>query len=171
MIDLPTLLAEGQVDIGFVRMPMMLPAGLSRYITARDEFCVAFPADHPEAAIRDPVRPARLAGETFVLPEQDAGTYEVARRGRFSPQIVSSPGGIVAVLAQVSLGSGISVLPSVAATTIRIPNIAFRSLAGDPIRSEVAAIFRTREASLAVKNFIQQIVQSPAKQIRLTVPT
>jgi DNA-binding transcriptional LysR family regulator len=171
MIDLPTLLAEGQVDTGFVRMPMMLPAGLSRYITARDEFCVAFPADHPEAAIRDPVRPARLAGETFVLPEQDAGTYEVARRGRFSPQIVSSPGGIVAVLAQVSLGSGISVLPSVAATTIRIPNIAFRSLAGDPIRSEVAAIFRTREASLAVKNFIQQIVQSPAKQIRLTVPT
>jgi DNA-binding transcriptional LysR family regulator len=171
MIDLPTLLAEVQVDIGFVRMPMTLPAGLGRYITARDEFCVAFPADHPEAAVRGPVHPARLAGETFVLPEQDAGTYEVARRGRFNPQIVSSPGGIIAVLAQVSLGSGISVVPSVAATTIRIPNIAFRSLAGDPIRSEVAAIFRTREASLAVKNFIQQIVQSPAKQIRLTVPT
>jgi DNA-binding transcriptional LysR family regulator len=171
MIDLPTLLAEVQVDIGFVRMPMTLPAGLGRYITARDEFCVAFPADHPEAAVRGPVRPARLAGEIFVLPEQDAGTYEVARRGRFNPQIVSSPGGIIAVLAQVSLGSGISVVPSVAATTIRIPNIAFRSLAGDPIRSEVAAIYRAREASLAVKNFIQQIVQSPAKQIRLTVPT
>jgi DNA-binding transcriptional LysR family regulator len=170
MIDLPTLLAEGQVDIGFVRMPMLLPVGLSRYITARDEFCVAFPADHPEAAVRGPVRPARLAGETFVLPEQNAGTYEVARRGRFDPQIVSSPGGIIAVLAQVSLGSGISIVPSVAATTIRIPNIAFRSLAGDPIRSEVAAIFRTREASLAIKNFIQQIVQSPAKQIRLTAP-
>jgi DNA-binding transcriptional LysR family regulator len=170
MSDLPTLLAEGQVDIGFVRMPMTLPAGLGRYITARDEFCVAFPADHPEAAVRGPVRPARLAGEAFVLPEQNAGTYEVARRGRFNPQIVSSPGGIIAVLAQVSLGSGISVLPSVAATTIRIPNVAFRSLAGDPIRSEVAAIFRTREASLAVKNFIQQIVQSPAKQIRLIVP-
>ena len=169
MIDLPALLAEGQVDIGFVRMPVMLPVGLSRYIAARDEFCVAFPADHPEAAVRGPVRPARLAGEAFVLPEQNAGTYEVARRGRFNPQIVSSPGSIIAVLAQVSLGAGISVLPSVAATTIRIPNIAFRSLAGDPIRSEVAAIFRTREASLAVKNFIQQIVRSPAKQIRLIV--
>src|ERR1700761_1765244 len=55
MIDLPALLSEGQVDIGFVRMPMALPAGLSRHIIARDEFCAAFPADHPEAAPRGPV--------------------------------------------------------------------------------------------------------------------
>jgi DNA-binding transcriptional LysR family regulator len=171
MIDMPTLLADGQVDIGFVRMPMMLPAGLSRYITARDEFCVAYPADHPQAAVRGPVRPARLAEETFILPEQDSGTHEVARRGHFNAQIVSSPGSLLAVLAQVSLGSGISVLPSVAAATIRIPNIVFRSLAGDPIRSEVAAIFRTREASPAVKNFTQQIVRSPPIQIRLAVAT
>jgi DNA-binding transcriptional LysR family regulator len=171
MIDLPKLLAEGQMDIGFVRMPMTLPAGLSRYITARDEFCVAFPADHPEAGVSGPVRPARLAKETFILPEQSAGTHEVGRRGGFNPQIVGSPGSLIAVLAQVSLGAGISVLPSVAAATIRIPNIAFRSLAGDPIRSEVAAIFRTREASPAVRNFIQQVVQSPPVQIRLTVAT
>jgi hypothetical protein len=59
----------------------------------------------------------------------------------------------------------------VAAATIRIPNTAFRALAGDPINSEIAVIFRKREASLAVKNFIRQIVQSPAIQIRLTVPT
>jgi len=32
----------------------------------RDEICVAFPADHPEAAFRDPVRPAQLAKEAFI---------------------------------------------------------------------------------------------------------
>jgi DNA-binding transcriptional LysR family regulator len=171
MMDLPALLAEGPVDIGLVRLPMALPAGLSRHILARDEFCVAFPADHPEAAIRGPVRSARLAGEALILPEQSAGTHEVARRGRFTPRIIGAPGSLVAVLAQVSLGSGISIVPSVTATTIRIPNIAFRAIAGDPIRSEVAAIFRTREASPAVKNFIQEIKQSQPVQIRLTVPT
>jgi DNA-binding transcriptional LysR family regulator len=168
MVDVPNLLAEGQADVGFVRMPMALPAGLSRHIAARDEFCVAFPADHPEAGVSGPIRPAQLAKEAFILPEQSAGTLEVARRGRFSPQIIDSPGSLIAVLAQVSLGSGISVMPSVAAATIRIPNIAFRALAGDPIRSEVAAIFRTRESSPAVKNFIQQIVQSPPVLIRLS---
>jgi DNA-binding transcriptional LysR family regulator len=168
MIDLPTLLAEGQMDIGFVRLPMALPVGLNRYIIARDEFCVAFPADHPEAAVRGPIRPARLAEDAFILPEQGAGTLEVARRGRFSPQIIGSPGSLIAVLSQVSLGSGVSVIPSVAAATIRIPNIAFRALAGDPIRSEIAAIFRTREASPAIQKFIRQIVQSPSIQIRLS---
>jgi DNA-binding transcriptional LysR family regulator len=132
----------------------------------RDKFCVAFPEGHPEAAFRDPVRSARLAQEAFILPKQSAGTLEVARRGRFSPQIIGSPGSLFAVLAQVSLGSGISIVPSVAATTIRIPNIAFRALAGDPVRSEVAAIFRTRETSPAVKNFIRQITQTPV-DIRL----
>jgi DNA-binding transcriptional LysR family regulator len=167
MIDLPTLLTEGAVDIGFVRLPMTLPVGVSRCILARDEFCVAFPADHSEAAVRSPIRSAQLAREAMILPEQDAGTYEVARRGRFTPQIIGSPGSLVAVLAQVSLGSGVAIVPSVAAISIRIPNVAFRALAGDPIASEVAAIYRTRETSPAIKNFVRQITQSPPVQMQL----
>jgi DNA-binding transcriptional LysR family regulator len=159
-------LSEGQVDIGFVRLPMEFPHGVSRHILARDEFCVALPADHPEANRPESIRAAQLSGENFITPEQDAGTHEVAKRGRFTPRIVASPGTLAAVLAQVSLGSGISIVPSVTATAIRIPNIAFRALAGTPISSEVAAIFRAGEASPTVRNFIQQITQSPTVQIR-----
>ena len=166
MLDIPTLLCEGPVDIGFVRLPMELPNALSRHIVARDEFCVALPADHPGANRPESIRAARLSGEDFIIPEQDAGTHEVAKRGRFTPRIVASPGNLAAVLAQVSLGSGISIVPSVAATAIRIPNIAFRALAGTPISSEVAAIFRTREASPTVRNFIQQVTQSLTVQMR-----
>ena len=169
MIDLPTLVAEGQVDVGFVRMPMALPAGLGRHMIAQDDFCVALPAGHPKAASHAPLRPAQLAKETFVLPEQNAGTVEVARRGRFDAEIVGSPGSLVAVLSQVSLGSVISIVPSVAARAVHLTNTAFRSLAGDPIRSEVAAIFRTRETSPAVRHFIEQIRRSPPIEMRLGV--
>ncbi|HEY4254043.1 MAG TPA: LysR substrate-binding domain-containing protein [Roseomonas sp.] len=169
MQDLPALLRDGPVDIGFVRLPMTLPAGLSRHILVRDEFCVALPADHAEAAAPGPIRAARLAGEGFIVPEQDAGTQEVARRGRFTPRVIGAPGSLAAVLTQVSLGAGVSILPSVAMAAIRIPGIAFRALAGEPIPSEVAAIFRTREAAPAVRHFIGQISRSPPVRIGFMV--
>lgn len=167
MSSLPSLVSDGTVDIGLVRMPMALPAGLGRSVLARDAFCAALPADHPAAAEQTPLRASRLGAEAMILPEQEAGTYEVARRGRFTPRIIASPGSLAAVLAQVSLGTGISIVPSVVATALRIPNVVFRSIAGEPIPSEIAAIFRTRETSIAVKNLIQQIKQSPPVQLRL----
>jgi DNA-binding transcriptional LysR family regulator len=167
MIDVPKALADGRLDIGFVRLPMALPSGISRHILVRDEFCVALPAGHSLAGAASAVRPAALAGEAFVMPEQDEGTYEVGRRGRFAPYIVGAPGSLVAVLAQVSLGAGVSVLPSVLATAVRIPNVVFRSLVGEPITSQVAAIYRTRDPTPAVKNLMQQIKKSTPVRLQL----
>ncbi len=161
MEDLPRLVDEGQVDIGFVRLPMTLPRALRMHILVRDRFCVAFPADHPQAAATGPVAPRTLAASAFITPEQQAGTREVARRGKFAPNIISAPGSLLAVLTQVSLGVGISVVPSVLTTVVHLPNVIFRSLTGDAISSDVAAIFRANEASPTVKKLIQQIVQFP----------
>jgi DNA-binding transcriptional LysR family regulator len=161
MEDLPRLVDEGQVDIGFVRLPMTLPRALRMHILVRDHFCVAFPADHPQAAATGAVSPRNLAASAFITPEQQAGTREVARRGKFAPNIISAPGSLLAVLTQVSLGVGISVVPSVLTTVVHLPNVIFRSLTGDAISSDVAAIFRANEASPTVKKLIQQIVQFP----------
>ena len=165
MEDLPRLVDEGQVDIGFVRLPMTLPRALRMHILVRDRFCVAFPADHPQAAATGPVSPRNLAASAFITPEQQAGTREVARRGKFAPHIISAPGSLLAVLTQVSLGSGISVVPSVLTTVVQMPNVIFRPLTGDPIASDVAAIFRANEASPTVKKLIHQIVQFPKTQL------
>jgi DNA-binding transcriptional LysR family regulator len=161
MEDLPRLVDEGQVDIGFVRLPMTLPRALRMHILVRDHFCVAFPADHAQAAAKGPVSPRNLAASAFVTPEQQAGTREVARRGKFAPNIISAPGSLLAVLTQVSLGGGISVVPSVLTTVVHMPNVIFRPLTGDPISSDVAAIFRANETSSTVKKLIHQIVQFP----------
>jgi DNA-binding transcriptional LysR family regulator len=161
MEDLPRLVDEGQIDIGFVRLPMTLPRALRKHILVRDRFCVAFPADHPQAAATGSVSPRNLAASAFITPEQQAGTREVARRGKFAPNIISAPGSLLAVLTQVSLGSGISVVPSVLTTVVQMPNVIFRPLTGEPIPSDVAAIFRANEASPTVKKLIHQIVQFP----------
>jgi DNA-binding transcriptional LysR family regulator len=154
---------EGQLDVGFIRLPMALPCGLDSHILLHDRFCIALPAIHPEAAGTGPLRAACLASEVFITPEQQqpAGTHQLARREGFAPKIVMEPGSLVAVLTQVSLGMGVAVVPSVTPAVVQIPHVIFRPIDGEPIPSEVAAIFRCNELSLPVKRFIEQIRLSP----------
>lgn len=160
MADLPASVADGAIDIGFVRLPLALPAGVSRHVLLHDEFCIALPAEHRLSGESGPIRAAQLANESFIPPEQAAGTQEVARRGRFAPRIMEAPGNLVAVLAQVSLGVGVSILPSAVASVVRMPNLVFRPLAGEPILSEVAAIYRMRDPSPTVRTFVRQLLQT-----------
>ena len=170
MASLPDLIDGGEIDIGFVRAPMNLPRTLRAHAVLKDQFCVALPADHPAAA-RDGALPAAdLAHERFIAPEQQAGTHEVGRRGKFIPNVIATPGSLASVLVQVSLGAGIAVVPSVVIAVLRIPNVAFRPLAGAPVQSEVAALFRAHEPAPAVRRLIQQIIQSPAMQPPLVFP-
>jgi DNA-binding transcriptional LysR family regulator len=101
MADLPDLLLDGRIDVVFCRLPMEVPDALGSHILIEDQFCVALPASHALAHAGVPVQPALLAKEAFIMPEQPAGTLEVARRGGFVPDIRSRPGHLVAVLAQV----------------------------------------------------------------------
>ena len=169
MASLPDLIDRGQIDVGFVRTPMSLPRTLRAHAVLKDQFCVALPADHPASAREASLQATDLAHEHFIAPEQQAGTHEVGRRGRFVPDIIATPGGLVAVLVQVSLGAGIAIVPSVVTAALRIPNVVFRLLAGTPIHSEVAALFRANEPSPAVKKLIQQIIQSPVTDPRVAI--
>jgi DNA-binding transcriptional LysR family regulator len=161
MDDLPALVLDGRVDIGFVRLPITLPRSLKVHVLLRDYFCIALPSNHHAAGDTQSVRSNSLAADAFIAPEQEAGTYEVARRGKFTPRIISAPGSLLAVLTQVSLGTGISVIPSVVRNVVQMPNVIFRRIAGEPILSEVAAVFRSAESAPTVKKLIQQIAQSP----------
>lgn len=165
MEELPRLIGDGHVDIGFVRLPMALPRALRLKVLLRDSFCLALPSGHRQAEAGLPVQPRQLAGEAFIAPEQQAGTYEVARRGRFTPNIVSAPGSLLSVLTEVSLGVGLSVIPSVVRDIVQLPNVTFRPIAGDAIPSEVAAIFRADESAPAVSTFIRQLHASTERQL------
>lgn len=165
MEPLPDLIVDGKVDVGFVRLPMMIPDSLQRHVLLRDRFCLAMSEGAPSSGDPEAVPPQVLKEQAFIMPEQDAGTYEVANRGGFHPRIVSAPGGLLAVLTQVSLGAGISVVPSVASGVLHLPGVVFRKIEGKPIISEVAAIFRSDESSPTVMNFVAQVKETPAREI------
>jgi DNA-binding transcriptional LysR family regulator len=163
MDELPALLEDGRVDIAFVRMPLELPTSLRTHVLLRDRFCVALPAEHRFAQTNTPLRSRMFAGENFVVPEQREGTLEVGRRGRFSPEIVSAPGGLVAVLTDVSLGVGVAIVPNVLRKAVEVPNVVYKEIAGEPIPSEVAAVFRRFERAPAVRSLIDQISRTPVR--------
>lgn len=161
MDEVPRLIESGQIDVGVVRLPIKHPRTIQSHVLLRDSFCLALQATHPKVTDSVAVKAQELAGERFIMPEQEYGTHEIARRGRFPPKVVSRPGSLLSVLTQVSLGAGISVIPSSVTDVVHLPNVAFLPLAGKPIASEVAALFRNEEPAHATRNFIRQILNSP----------
>jgi DNA-binding transcriptional LysR family regulator len=169
MGQLSGLIDEGRVDMAFVRMPVELPDSLRTHVLLRDRFCAALPAEHALASVVVPLKAKAFAGEAFVVPEQILGTEEVGRRGRFSPNIVGAPGGLVAVLTQVSLGAGVAIVPDVLTMVVDLPNVVFRPLAGEPIHSSIAAVSRQNERAPAVRSLIEQIQRTPVVEVSPSV--
>jgi DNA-binding transcriptional LysR family regulator len=147
------LLAEGRVDIAYVRPPVPTPEGVAMRTVHRDAFIVALPADSPLAA-SEIITPVQLREQSFVVPEQESGTMEVARRGRFKPHIVGQPGTLAAVLSHVSLGGDVAIVPRSLAPCVTVPDVEYREIAGKPVPSEVAMMYRRFEKAPAVKAYL-----------------
>jgi DNA-binding transcriptional LysR family regulator len=144
MERLPDMVADGRLDLAFVRLPMALPDGVVAHVIRRDRFIVALHAD-----------------EDFIVPEQDVGTRETGRRGGFVPRIGAAPGNLLSVLTEVSVHAGVAVVPDVLAATVTLPGVVYRPLAGEPVESALAAIFRRNERAPAVRNLVAQCCAAP----------
>ncbi|AOK55941.1 LysR family transcriptional regulator [Burkholderia stagnalis] len=156
MDDVAKQIDAGRLDIAYVRPPLPLPGELRTVTLQRDVFIAAVPADSPLAA-RETVKAAKLAGARFAVPEQELGTLEVARRGRFAPVVAARPGGLLAVLACVSVNGCVAVIPDVLAQCVSLPGVAYRPLAGKPITSELALACRRFEKAPAVRAFLRAV--------------
>ncbi|KAG0185748.1 hypothetical protein DFQ28_008820 [Apophysomyces sp. BC1034] len=154
MDQVPTLLVDGRLDVAYVRPPMNYPAGINAFAVHNDEFVLALPEDSPLASY-PALSPRQLRNACFALPEQAFGTYEVARRGRFAPLPGPKPGPLAAVLACVSVGGSVAVIPRTLCDCVRLPGVVYRPFAGKPIVSEVAIAFRRHERSAAVREFLK----------------
>jgi DNA-binding transcriptional LysR family regulator len=154
MDEIPAQLVDRQLDAAYARPPMTYPEGVQATRVYQDEFVVALPEDSPLAA-QDAVMPKQLRDAQFVVPEQESGTIEVARRGRFAPLIVQRPGPLVAVLASVSLGGTVAIVPGTVCDCVSLPGVIYRPLAGKPIPSEIALLYRRHERSRVVSAFLR----------------
>lgn len=59
----------------------------------------------------------------------------------------------------------VAILSRALRNVVRLPNIEFRSIAGKPITSEIAVLFRADESAPSARNFIQQIVKTPISML------
>ncbi|EIM96390.1 LysR family transcriptional regulator [Paraburkholderia hospita] len=158
MEEIPRMLVDDRLDIAYVRPPVSFPDEIVSTCVYKDEFVVAIPDGSP--LTNHPVlSPRQLHDACFALPEQDSGTFEVARRGRFQPMIGPRPGTLAAVLACVALGGSVAVVPRALCNCVTLPGVVYRPLSGKPIVSEIAVATRKFEHSQAVNEFRMQAIQ------------
>lgn len=156
MPDLPTLVAEGRLDVGYIRSPMHLPEALGAISLSAEGFALALPDSSWLYRLKE-INSAHLQNETFILPEQISGTLHVAAQGGFAPRLGPQPGGLVSVVALVSLGQGIAVVPESVVDHIQLPNVVYRRIQDCQPSSFLSLVYRRFEKAPTVTRFIEHV--------------
>ena len=156
MASLPTMVAEGRFDLGYVRSPMALPPELEAIRLNSEGFVLAIAADAWLTRLKH-ISAEHLQHETFILPEQISGTLHVAAQGGYAPKLGAQPGGLVAVIALVSLNRGVAVVPASVVGHISLPNVLYRTIEGCDATSWLSLIYRRFEKSAAVVRYIDKV--------------
>jgi len=85
---------------------------------------------------------------------------QVAAEGGFAPKLGAQPGGLVAVIALVSLvslGQGVAVVPRSVVGHVGLPGVVYRAIKGCEASSWLSLIYRRFEKSAAVIRYIEQV--------------
>jgi DNA-binding transcriptional LysR family regulator len=156
-----TELAEGRLDIAFVRRPIPRPRGIDTVTLLTEPVVVALRADHPLASLKR-IPEAALIEETFIIPRINPGisfhehTMAIGRLGGFVPHIMYHGRDLMSIASVVELGLGIAIVPA-SLGCVHLPNVVFRPLSSGKERANLSAAFRQPESAPAAQAFIAAI--------------
>jgi DNA-binding transcriptional LysR family regulator len=165
-------LAEGQIDIGFLRQPKRYPLGIVGNIVWRQPFVLAMPINHPLAK-RDQINMAALADESFIASsvELELGfggqIQEIAAEGNFTPKVVGRAPDLLTILTLVASGLGVALVPEVF-REMYTGRIAYRRLAGPQRNALLAAARRRDDAAPAIKAFLRVMRRTLAESAEIS---
>nr|WP_243275133.1 LysR substrate-binding domain-containing protein [Streptomyces albus] len=151
------LVADGSLDLGFVRLPVSRP-GVAARVIAEERLVCALASDHPLAR-EERIEVAGLAGEPFVSFPADAGsslrdaTFQTCERAGFVPRVVQEAPDSYTVLALVAMGVGVT-LTLTSCTHIQQTGLVYRPLAGRPVVLRSALAWRTDNPSPALRSVL-----------------
>ncbi len=160
-------LKRGDLDVGFVRSPMVEPQLASENIRT-EKLVLALPADH-RLAIRERIALSAVAREPFVFFPRARGPgffdllISVCRDSGFTPHIVQEAPQID-VLALVAAGFGLSILPE-SVRELRRADIVLRPIIGSPT-TELRLVWRSGDPAPAVARFIETVRRVGVKRGR-----
>ena len=147
------MVMNGEADCGFLCLPA--ESGVDCELLHRDRWKIILPEGHTLAGSK--VFPAKaLAAETFIQPEEgsDFEVAEILERLRVRPKQIYTVQGDETILAMVSAGLGVAVMPE-----LMLEECAYPLAACDPegnFTREIAVCIKDREAiSLSTKRFIE----------------
>lgn len=146
--------ADGTLDLGFVRLPVTQP-GVAYRVIDEEELLCALPSDHPLAQ-RETVPIGVLAEESFVSFPANTGStvrdamVEACEGAGFNPRVVQEAPDSYTILALVAAGVGVT-LTVTSCQHIQQNGLVYRPLAGPPIRRQAALAWRADNPSAALR--------------------
>lgn len=151
-------LRAGEIDAAFIRTAAARPERLTLHALADEPMVAALPAGHP-LANAEAVALADLAEESFIAypRTEGAGLYDAViaacHGAGFSPRIAHETPQMIATLALVAAGLGVSIVPE-QLTRMRLEGVEYRPLAGAPQpRAQLNLAVRRGETSSVIRRF------------------
>ncbi|MFJ7196534.1 MULTISPECIES: LysR family transcriptional regulator [unclassified Streptomyces] len=164
--------ADGSLDLGFVRLPVTRP-GVAYRVIDEEELVCALPFDHPLARLES-VPIGVLAEEPFVsFPANTGSTVRDAMVGAceaagFNPRVIQEAPDSYTILALVAAGVGVT-LTVTSVQHIQQNGLVYRPLAGPPIRLQAALAWRADNPSAALRAVlavVEEALPTPPRQAR-----
>lgn len=149
--------ADGTLDLGFVRLPLNRP-GVEHRVIAEEELVCALPSDHPLAR-HGRISVGDLAEEPFVSFPARTGsslrdvTLETCEHSGFHPRIVQEAPDSYTILALVAMGVGVT-LTLTSCMHIQQTGLVYRPLTGQPVVLQAALAWRTDNPSAALRSVL-----------------
>lgn len=160
-------MAEGKLDIGFIRPPVPLPVGVTTVQIMMEEIVLAMPTSHRLASLsRVPL--AKLSDDTFITPRHPPNvsfhkyTTAACRAAKFFPKLGPQGRDFVTIASMVAVGLGVALVPQ-SLKCIQFPGICYRPIAGGKVMAELAVAFRRNEASPVARAFAKYARQFGAR--------
>ena len=153
-------LAEGTLDIGFLRPRSTYPEGVDALIVHREGLLLGVSANHRLAHGR--VLPALLAGERLIVPQfEEADGFEghwaaLAQLGAFSPGPVLRVRDFITAITLAAAGYGVALVPH-SVTALALTGIAYRPLEAYVATADLAVAWRRNNPSAAVRAFVESL--------------
>jgi DNA-binding transcriptional LysR family regulator len=153
-------LAEGTLDVGFMRTPGKYPSELAGFVVDSQEVWLAIPDGHPLAAC-NVIAPEQLASEPFIAHPIEYELILAGTGSAFAPmgdagRRVSRVSDIISALMLVASGAGLTPVPK-SITQVGMAGVTYRRIGGKPRYVDYVVVYRKSERSPAVKAFIAML--------------
>jgi DNA-binding transcriptional LysR family regulator len=152
--------AEGTLDVGFIRSPRSYPTELTGFTIDQQPPCLAIPRNH-RLARHKTIEMEMLDGEAFVSAqiELDVGSWAnitTVESSKTSFRIAARYPDAFSVLNGVAAGVGIAVL-SESLSRISIPGVVFRKIRNVEKMLGHDFVFRKNERAPVIKQFVAML--------------